>query len=310
LGITIIGGLLVTILQVAVGLGTTVGQGQALQWNPWFTGAAFVGVVTALLGVWLMVASHKAGFVEAQRPHRDGAHYITLARKDGTDFGYAVPRVRRKRMMRRGVDQGEPDNLKRWSPQGDGVTYCFPEHFSGAETPPPAGRYIARWSVSPHAEAGLRKRSSKRANRTHLRISDEDHAAAEAKLNPPPPPPIYECGHEQVIPEHPGRVRPVRLWFQSLDRHTEPGWLICRVVPLGAGADVAGWRSNGPADEEGESRLSIIFPDRFPDAPREPGWYEVIWDQGVGMVMSEDRNTFGPHHWVEILRDRFQVHAG
>jgi hypothetical protein len=68
LGLAILGGFLVTLIQIAVGIGSTIGQGQPLKWNGWFTGAALVAILTVGLVVWLILRGRE---VNEKRAIRD-----------------------------------------------------------------------------------------------------------------------------------------------------------------------------------------------------------------------------------------------
>lgn len=172
-------------------------QGAGIPRWIWVAFIVLCGLGIVLFAISLSTAGHGGKYVQTTRPAQDGSHYFTLGREDGSNFGYAVPRIFRRRFLLRDVDRGEPSTVKKTSQQGQAVTYCYPDHFADAHRPVPVGKYRVRWSLAHHADPALRRgRSGRKVATTNFEVTEADHATAEAVFRRG----MYEASHGQGDP--------------------------------------------------------------------------------------------------------------
>lgn len=183
--------LMLTVGQVLAGIGLAVAGGNKLKlWPPngFFIGAAITAAITLILGIAFLVGGRKLPRYSATvSDYRDGTKYLTLARSDGGDMGYPVPRVYGPRRWGsyRNRDRGEPRDVKR-AAEGS-VKHAFPDHFERFDGPRPEqpGAYKVCWSVSPHARPEIRAGfKTKTIVKKRFRITDADNLAAQKAVTP------------------------------------------------------------------------------------------------------------------------------
>jgi len=183
-----------TIDTIAAVLATLGGSGLIAAWvvqktvdtteipeGVWVASFAALALAAVLFAVSLVKSKRAPKYRQATWPHEAGSHYFKLAREDGDDFGYAIARVYRRRLILPDVDEGEPTTPKKWANRGDAVTYCYPDHFGEATQPPVMGKYRVRWSVSPFDDPKLRP-NSRTVKTTKFEITKADHEAAKTAL--------------------------------------------------------------------------------------------------------------------------------
>jgi len=280
------------------------------------SGLVLAGIV--LFAVSLITGTRAPGYLETTWPYRDGAQYMKLARSDGADFGYAVARVVRKRPPRRAADEGVPDQLKRG---GVGVTYCYPNHFPAATTPPQVGKYRVRWSVSPFDDHRLlRRRAGRRVATTKFEITEADHQAAldsaSSGNTPEPHDPEKDYGgslSHEVFGE--GRFRVLGSGLNDVGNGWDRGVQLEIVCPPGRLMKVGGWQN---LDSPEMRRLAAQGGGVHAESP---GQYIIRWRNipapaFASEVIDEKTITLGPtgpregwRAWHEKRRGEIVFHV-
>jgi hypothetical protein len=254
-------------------------------------GAGALAVVGS--GVALLLSRRtRPAYVTMTEPYEDGAHYIVLARRDGEDLGYAVPRVSHRRGLLPDHNYGEPQTLKR----GEQVKYCFPNHFPDALAQPNVGTYKVRWSVAEHAEPALRRgRASRTVKTLRFKISEDDRAARSSLFSedekpekpnaPRDPSKVYSATPKHEVGGQ-GRFRYVKATLHDVGNGYDHG-VLCEITVPGGRSYRAAW--NGL--DTPMSRRIVASDGHGVYAPVE-GEYRIRW-----------WNTVPPDYSPEVIAE-------
>jgi hypothetical protein len=293
-------GVLATVAFIAKDIGAELPRSGVESWwqENWlvvFLILAGTAVLTFLYSGYLAVRS---AFTRRQYPQTSydgeaGSKYLKLGSHAPEADLFGIPRVFRKRLVGANVDEGEPTKVKKGMP----VTYVYPDHFGGATIPLVAGRYEARWSVSPFEDLRLR-RKPKTVATTKFEITEADCEAA-ASTPEPPPPSTATSGHgytkTETLPNWDGThewddlfgMPGVKLRAHSTDGDKRD---MRRCVVTGPPSDPREWTAtlrsifeggDDADDIEPKDSFDVIFPRDFADPPHvvdlQPGRYGVKW---------------------------------